>query len=587
MKRTIPTVGELAILLLPLLLPVRSQERIPFVTSSNDQSVELDVCVGVNAGIFPHPDPVLCHVYVVCMFEHPSLYQCAEGYVFDTNTLGCVPGDRSLCVYVPDWPQVCSDHTYAIHADPNVCWEFVLCAQGEVYQYECAEGEIWSQKDGACLPGDRASCEPLDIEATCQERPNFVLPHPTDCLKYRRCLDGKMRLVDCTRGKIFDPQAGQCVVGNTNTCTKVDNPCDVFHVRWPHPNECDLSYSCPGHTNVSVLVCPERDIYGPIVKDCVPGYVETCEFAPFERACEGRRDGMKVPFPDTCTKYVHCRDGKPTEVHCDVGSIYSHHVMFGGSCGVGDSAKCSSLSYACNGKPHDSTLEHPNFCHIYMQCNMNKVLVQNCPAGEIFRADVDTCVPGDMDSCTFAPIERMCDGRADGRSYPHPTDCRQYVRCQNSHPVLENCRPGTIFYARNQTCVAGDGNTCTRLNDVCEKRPDTILPHPEGCDLFLICSAGTTLALRCPEGEILHPDTFICVPGSVEDCSVATATTLSPTVSVCEGRPDGKYTYPEHCYQYINCVGGRTELVSCPVGEIFVGAVRDCAPGNQETCVPS
>ncbi|EAA00608.5 AGAP011617-PA, partial [Anopheles gambiae str. PEST] len=437
-------------------------------------------------------------------------------------------------------------------------------------------------------------------------------PHPTSCELFLSCLNGVSTVMSCPAGTIFNPQTGICSVGDRDTCLVTEGladtcefvPIDLMCIgqgdstRFPHPTQCALFIACQGQ-NAVVNRCPAGTIYNAPLRSCVPGNQDTCE--RFNDICVGRPDGT-YSHPTICTAYINCVGGQPTFEQCGPGTIFIEQL---GGCVVGNTQTCTRVDGLCVGQPDGAILAHPNECDLYILCVSQQAAPLRCPPGEILNVQAQFCAPGNANTCQFdpvetmcqnmaddpatcgfEPVERMCLGRPDGIIYPHPTNCQLYISCQNSQAVVTSCRPGTIFRATTQSCVAGNGDTCTFLDGTCVGRPDGVIPHPEGCALFLLCTSGTTAAFRCPEGEILHPEFLVCAAGNADDCSLAPVTTEPPIISVCEGRPDGNYTHPLLCYLFIRCTNGDTEILSCPPNQIFVGAIRDCAPGNQETCIP-
>ncbi|KFB49435.1 hypothetical protein ZHAS_00017539 [Anopheles sinensis] len=557
-------------------LPV-SSELIQFPTAVDDPVVE-SVCVGVNAGIFPHPDPTLCHVYISCTFDRPIVYQCAAGFVFNPDTLLCVPGDREQCTdrSEPDWNAVCSSVSYAFYPDPNECWKFVFCTLGLPNRYTCPDGEIWSQKDGSCRLGNRDTCEVLDVGNLCVGRPDGAIAHPTDCRQYLECTAGQTAVRECTRGLIFDSTVGRCVVGNTDTCTPAVDVCrGVANDLRPHPNECHLFVFC-SLGEASVLVCPPGEIFRPDIRFCVPGNRETCQFSPVETACVGRPPGL-VPHPDSCELYLSCANGAATVMSCPPGTIFNPQT---GTCAAGDAETCLVTEGLCDLQPDETILEHPHRCELFIICRGGNAVVNPCPPGEVLRVDAQFCVPGDPATCERFPLETMCAGRPGGLLLPHPTDCSQFVICVDGQAGTTSCAVGNIFNAPTQSCIPGNTETCTPLTGVCANFPDgTVLEHPDRCDFFIWCTDGRPTVNPCPVGEILRPEVQFCVPGNAATCE------FDPVESMCLNRPDSSlFPHPEDCTLLVRCEQGTSIVDRCPPGSIFHAPSRVCVPGNVDTC---
>uniref|UniRef100_A0AAG5DH83 Chitin-binding type-2 domain-containing protein n=1 Tax=Anopheles atroparvus TaxID=41427 RepID=A0AAG5DH83_ANOAO len=549
-------------------------QLILFPVAEDDPVVE-SVCIGMNAGIFQHPDPSLCHVYISCTFERPTVYQCAAGLVFDASSLQCIPGDGEQCVdqSLPEWNAVCTTVSYAFFPDPFECWKFVFCRLGQPNRFTCPDGEIWSQKDGACLLGDRDTCEVLNL---CTDRPDGAVAHPTDCTQYLQCSGGQTTVMACSRGLIFDPTVGRCVVGNTDTCTPAVDVCrGVANDLRPHPNECHLFVFC-SLGEASVLICPPGEIFRPDIRFCVPGNRDTCQFSPVETACVGRPPGV-VPHPDSCELFLSCNNGVSTVMSCPGGTIFNPQT---GNCAEGDPETCLVTEGLCDLQPDETVLEHPHLCGMFIICRGGDAFVNPCPPGEILRVDAQFCVPGNPVTCERLPLDRMCEGRDGGLFLPHPTDCGQFVSCVQGQTVENRCPPGNIFNAPTQTCIPGNEQTCTPLTGVCANVPDgTVLAHPDRCDFFIWCTEGRPTVNPCPPGQILQLELQFCMPGNPTTCE------LTSVDGMCVGQPDSTmFPHPQNCAQFVRCDRETAIVERCGAGSIYQASSRTCVPGNADTC---
>uniref|UniRef100_A0A182YLS9 Chitin-binding type-2 domain-containing protein n=1 Tax=Anopheles stephensi TaxID=30069 RepID=A0A182YLS9_ANOST len=330
----------------------RSDGFVPYKVSEYQDGLD-DICAGIQIVILPHPDATLCHMFVVCMFTEPIVYECVEGYVYEPDLLSCIPGNRERCLSSagPNWRQICANVSYAVFPDPDVCWEFVFCPHGMVNRFTCPMGEIWSQRDGACLPGSWDTCELLEIMRTCQHLPDGVLlPHPNECSRYLECSQGSTTIVHCLQGEDFN-------------------------------NRCD--------------------------------------------------------------QYTGCHKGEPITWNCAEGKIL-HGPS--GACRPGNRETCEFLVDDCINKPDGTVLEHPNFCQVYIRCQHQVVSIVACPVGEILRPD--------------SPNEVSCKDRPNGY-YRHPEKCSYLLECYEGEPrsTIE-CPGNQIFNEDIQRCVFGNPETC-------------------------------------------------------------------------------------------------------------------------------
>ncbi|XP_055591241.1 uncharacterized protein LOC129743281 [Uranotaenia lowii] len=196
------------------------------------------VCIGVNAGIFPHPDPTQCHLYVSCIFERYLVYQCEAGLIFDAISLECVPGNQEECGIGEVDPR-CLQVSFGVFEYAADCGKFVFCQLRRSTEFECLNREIWSQEEGVCIPGNRVTCQPGDV--LCMGRPNGLIPYPDDCSRYVACFGELATYRSCPRGYIFSDEQSQCVVGSASTCQSSESVCQFYPDRkHPHPDQCDI-----------------------------------------------------------------------------------------------------------------------------------------------------------------------------------------------------------------------------------------------------------------------------------------------------------------------------------------------------------
>ncbi|XP_049295191.1 multiple epidermal growth factor-like domains protein 10 [Anopheles funestus] len=564
------------LLLVLLVVPASTEEILPYLISKSDLSID-SLCVGVNAGIFPHPDPSLCHVFITCTVGKPTTYQCAGEFIFDPNSFSCIHGDRNQCAtrIEPDWDIFCTNVSYAFYEHPTMCSEFLFCSHGEVKRYSCPIGEIWSQEDGACQPGNWDTCELLHIESACQGHPDGVQAYPTDCTRYLQCDQEQTTVIDCPRGEVFEEQAGQCVAGNTETCVRIDSICqDASNgTMLKHPNECDLFISCQ-EGSANAHQCPTGEIFNVQAKFCAPGNPDTCHIYPLESMCRNAPSGTVYPRPDDCTQFVLCNGGEPAAMKCPIGQILHAPTR---SCRPGNTNTCELTGSLCQDQPDGLVIAHPNLCEIFITCQGGAVRIQSCPNQEILRPDTQSCVPGNSLTCEFEPVERMCIGQMNSVNFPHPTDCSMFVMCNLQNALTQTCPAGSIYSALTRSCVPGNESTCEQFDTICTGRPDGIIPHPTKCTAFIYCSSGRPIFEQCAQGTVYQQGLSGCVVGNTETCTHAT--------NICTDQPDGTtLDHPNECNLIVMCMMQQPAVMYCPAGEIFNTRTKFCTPGDAETC---
>lgn len=532
-----------------------------------------EFCRGINAGIFPHPDGSLCFQYVSCLFGEGFVYECNEGFVFDADKFVCVPGDWAECeeggTVDPDLERICADVSLGVFEYERDCGKFLFCNRGEAQVMECDANEIWVQERGVCAVGSRDTCEEGDL--FCMGRPDGAIEHPDGCHLFIECRNQIHTVVTCSRGYVFDGRGG-CVVGHSETCETSEDLCDGDQgVMHPHPEFCDLFVECDG-SYMRAGSCGINEIFRYDIQFCVPGNPDTCIPSRPEVACEGRPDGI-IPHPDECNMFIVCTNGVSSSHNCPHGEILRPELPF---CVAGDSETCEFLDGVCVGRPDGFVIEHPNYCGSFIWCQGGQVQIHPCPAGEILREDMQFCVPGDLNTCEFSPVENMCDGRMEDLRFPHPDRCDQVVICSGGSHSVQSCPPYTIVQPGSIQCVPGNPESCDLYTDMCVGRPDGVIPHPSRCHLFINCQSGQVQMQSCPDGHIFDSSDSQCVPGNVETCDHLD--------EYCVGKEDGVISHPNRCDLFMICAGGVTTVHPCPTGEILRPDMQFCVPGNSATC---
>ncbi|XP_062551072.1 uncharacterized protein LOC134216072 [Armigeres subalbatus] len=537
------------------------------------QSLNSSICNGTISGIVPHPDPRLCQMFVSCVFGTGSLHQCDEGHIFNVTIPQCVPGDWNDCrpKADPELEPICANVSYGVFEHQNDCGKFVFCERGRPSVIECLDNEIWFQPEGSCVPGDRGTCLPND--EFCKGKPDGAIPHPDGCHLFIECVDGHSTVVECDRGNVFVEGGASCTVGSSQTCLSLEGVCiDNPDSLQPHPEWCDLAIRCNG-TDAQLITCEVNEIFRPDIQFCVPGNPITCTPSRPEVACVGRPDGI-VPHPDECNLYIECRDGSSTVQSCSTGQILRPEIPI---CVTGNQDTCEFLDGVCADRPDRYVIEHPNYCGWHIWCINGQAQVVQCPPNEILRPDMQFCVPGNVDTCETTEIDEMCEGRLGLVIYPHPYYCDQYIRCTQGEVVINQCPPYNVVQPGTIQCVPGNTETCKLYIEYCQGRPDGIIPHPSGCHLFIECRSEVVIVTSCPDGHIFDTSESQCVPGNSETCD--------HLIEYCIDRPNGVIPHPNRCDLFMVCYNGVTSVESCSWGEILRPDMQVCVPGNSETCL--
>ncbi|GIY04717.1 hypothetical protein CEXT_564921 [Caerostris extrusa] len=91
-------------------------------------------------------------------------------------------------------------------------------------------------------------------------------------------------------------------------------------------------------------------------------------------------------------------------------------------------------------------------CHKYILCIMGYPQLRTCPEHFVYSDTNGACIPGDKcpkSASDPVPVECLVK---DGL-FPHPLDCRKYIKCVNEYPYIKYCKPDQAFNPEKKTCT--------------------------------------------------------------------------------------------------------------------------------------
>lgn len=121
-------------------------------------------------------------MYFLCVDRESHLRHCAEGLIFDIDTLTCTLPHEGTCyadigstkkvssveVSVQRnalFDQVCHEGGDSpVREHPDTCLYFVICdhASGVAWPLPCTPGYVFMRERYACVPGNVETCVPHD-----------------------------------------------------------------------------------------------------------------------------------------------------------------------------------------------------------------------------------------------------------------------------------------------------------------------------------------------------------------------------------------------------------------------------------------
>ncbi|XP_017134857.1 uncharacterized protein LOC108151010 [Drosophila miranda] len=282
--------------------------------------VDSEICSGQSKGHYAsYPED--CRKYIVCVSPVPIAFYCMEGYYFNEALQKCVDFQLSDCpkgettTLSPSYttptpsPTVCLNNAGNTVPFPDNCQWFLRCVDDLVYMMGvCGSGEFFDPLTGQC--GSDVSPEACrwDYDSTtlglgttddpttlstpstptteaidpCEGMPDGKLvPYPSDCSKFIKCVRPLPIVYDCADGQEFSAFLERCMAPWVANCT-------IPATTTPLP----FSPTTDG--------TPAPDSF-----------------------CAYQAEGSLVPYPGNCSKYIVCQDPIPVGYACADGEEFS------------------------------------------------------------------------------------------------------------------------------------------------------------------------------------------------------------------------------------------------------------------------
>ncbi|XP_062555524.1 chondroitin proteoglycan 1-like [Armigeres subalbatus] len=180
------------------------------------------LCAGQESEI---ADPEHCDRFISCIDKctGATLF-CPSGLYFNHHWSVCDLPERAECLL-----EVCSNQAGTLIPSVNNCRHYYGCTDSEATLQSCEADMMFDATSLTCVPADDSgTCAVDDIPAAPQEVyilctqyvADQLIPHPTRCDVFYRCVKGKLSPRRCLEGLLFDSSLGAC-----NLETNVE--CDV------------------------------------------------------------------------------------------------------------------------------------------------------------------------------------------------------------------------------------------------------------------------------------------------------------------------------------------------------------------------
>ncbi|XP_017479803.1 PREDICTED: uncharacterized protein LOC108369239 isoform X8 [Rhagoletis zephyria] len=453
---------------------------------NNNQLLETTCPPDANS-VYPYPYDNT--KYIKCSRGHGTIENCVKGMIFSTTRRYC-DYETKVNEYDRNWR---SDNGYDNHK-----------AGADVQ-----EAGVMSERE----PKDVSA----DADVECPPKAIGTYPHPYDCRKFLACSHGVTQVKQCAPGTAWSAEMEVCDFEKNVNCvqgTKLPNTAANTII--------EDKVACPPNMQGLFL----HPFNAQHFVNCNNGetFIQTCQtgsvFSISQRMCLAAREVTPVDR-------VQCSQDYATDI-----PSYQNYIV------------CPAQAVGYFVYPFDGLL--------YIECLDGRTLIQNCAQNTVFSISNQICIPTDEAESTdyvwlrsdwqhinpgyttydhkveWSALDTNSVGahtqssvdstqsticaESESGLYPHPTDCKKFLRCANGISYEMDCGPGTAFNAALEVCDFENKVDCSGrlgIGDLqvrnspavaCPVGASGVYPHPLDCKKFLHCDNGIATIKDCGPG---------------------------------------------------------------------------------------
>ncbi|XP_033113930.1 neurogenic locus notch homolog protein 1-like [Anneissia japonica] len=472
------------------------------------------------------------------------------------------PADGNVIIGEPCKQNICQNGAECIVQNGNVWCNCPLGYQGswceqaidECYSMPCKNGAICEDE----INGYRCQCREGYGGVNCERETNECRSSP--CMNGGTCFD-QFNGYTCVCTKKYMGQNCEIILsGKKNFCKRRQDG------NYRNPESCSSFIQCSGG-RLTVQKCPGKLAYDVHSDTCdYPSKIRDCHLE--SNFCYRRRDG-NYRNPKDCTQFYQCSGGEDYIQYCQKGLVYNQNYD---KCDYPYNVpECEFVGKNdgrfCDDRP-DGNYRHPNDCKKFFTCSSHIRYIFKCPVGLVYNRDKGVCDwQSNVPECSCNRCGFCTKTSTD--TYPHASDCKQFLQCSNGILITRSCPSGLVYVASKHRCdYPPSTGACSSIigNGFCHGKFNGLYSDPDNYSRFYQCSNGVPYHYSCPSGLVYNEPTKRCeYPQYVPGCDIPTDV-HNP---FCDYKQDGLYRDPSDCNKFFKCFGHLTYHLSCAEGLAF------------------
>ncbi|KAK6189063.1 hypothetical protein SNE40_005108 [Patella caerulea] len=310
------------------------------------------------------------------------------------------------------------EYSFLRHSD---CTKFSTCLNGVLEVLRCGNGLHWSERRTACLSPAFANCtngaetpkDPaIESDTECRNGKYLFLRHP-ECTKCQICVNGVLRVSNCSDGRHWSVSTGSCVSPGIANCQTETTEQPVTRRTYPttgcthgeyrrHP-ECTKFLQC-SHGVLYVHDCAPGTHWSVSVKNCVWPDIANCKpITNAEPTTNTAKTTTAEPTAKTTTAEPTAKTttAEPTAKTTTAKPTTTTDTINAASTTVGKTTTTAiplkttivttTKKTPLNKRCIDGEFRRHDDCGKYLRCAHGRLITKHCPATLHWNTVINAC----------------------------------------------------------------------------------------------------------------------------------------------------------------------------------------------------
>lgn len=323
--------------------------------------------------------------------------------------------------------------------------------------------------------------------------------------------------------------------------------------------------------------------------------------------CRKEVTGLFV-HPLDCSKYINCKNGRTDIQDCGPGTVFNARS---GECDWPKNVQCNQkkpeeyfaarksgryedVAAAADGDYENGSASSDSGYSVY-EDEANSTVEPESPY------NVGAFDYGGQDE---HGRRIKCEKYASGL-FPHPTNCKKFLHCDNGRTFIQDCGPGTAFNAELQVCdwpknvdcgdrqYDGEARRTETRDEEAGSKVNTVNGgvYDDGTASEHVSPDRATITVNRSSKPYVASNSYSQIrrhhgdhPVYLQGGGGNIGSSSSEPGARCSEGMSGLNEHPSRCDQFLNCDGGSTIVQDCAPGTLFNPIVKICDFPNNVMC---